>query len=423
MAKILLVEDDNNLREIYQARLEAEGYVIVVAKDGEEGLVVAKKERPDAAVVDAMMPRVSGFEFADIIRNTPELKDIHIIMLTALGQAEDKTRANSLGIDRYLVKSQVTLEDIVKTVADVLAGAPVNATAAAAAVAEPAAATANDPTAIPVASAPADNTAAANASVDTVTNIPVATPPPVAPAPAPTSQPADTAASVATTPADTPAPSPPAAPTEPPKITIPVSAVPTPVNATAAAAPTPIAASDDQLMTDAMKDLIASTSNPAATVPVEPAGPPPPPAAAAPAVPITPPVAPIPNLIPQDITPPAPPAAPAPAVPMPPPPAATPAAPPIPPISDDSDNAPVANKKIIQPIAPVAGAPAPTTDLSELLAKENIGHMDDAHPATGFLNPNSTDHPHTPGNIISPTAASPTQSTMQNPNDPNSIAL
>src|SRR3982750_4903912 len=115
MAKILLVEDDNNLREIYSARLQAEGYEIVSAKDGEEALVVAKNEKPDLIISDVMMPKISGFEMLDILRNTDGLKDVKVIMLTALGQADDQARANKLGADKYLVKSQVTLEDIVKT--------------------------------------------------------------------------------------------------------------------------------------------------------------------------------------------------------------------------------------------------------------------------------------------------------------------
>src|SRR4029079_16267242 len=122
MAKILLVEDDNNLREIYEARLQAEGYEIVSAQDGESALVVAKKEGPDLVISDVMMPRISGFEMLDIMRNTEALKNVKIIMLTALGQAEDKTRADALGADKYLVKSQVTLEDIVKSAAELLEG-------------------------------------------------------------------------------------------------------------------------------------------------------------------------------------------------------------------------------------------------------------------------------------------------------------
>ncbi|MGH7141924.1 MAG: response regulator [Candidatus Saccharimonadales bacterium] len=121
-AKILLVEDDNNLREIYEARLQAEGYAIVTAQDGEEALVVAKAEKPDLIISDVMMPRISGFEMLDILRNTEELKYVKVIMLTALGQAEDKTRATSLGADRYLVKSQVTLEDIVKASHELIDG-------------------------------------------------------------------------------------------------------------------------------------------------------------------------------------------------------------------------------------------------------------------------------------------------------------
>ena len=120
MAKLLLVEDDNNLREIYEARLQAEGYTIVSAKDGEEALVVAKEEKPDLIISDVMMPKISGFEMLDILRNTEGLKDTKIIMLTALGQSEDQTRANSLGADRYLVKSQVTLEDIVQVAHELL---------------------------------------------------------------------------------------------------------------------------------------------------------------------------------------------------------------------------------------------------------------------------------------------------------------
>jgi CheY-like chemotaxis protein len=120
MAKIMLVEDDNNLREIYEARLAAEGYEIVSAQDGEEALALAVKERPDLIIADIMMPKVSGFDMLDILRSTPETKHCKIIMMTALSQAEDKARAETLGADRYLVKSQVTLEDVVKVASEML---------------------------------------------------------------------------------------------------------------------------------------------------------------------------------------------------------------------------------------------------------------------------------------------------------------
>lgn len=120
MAKIMLVEDDNNLREIYGARLQAEGHEVVSAQDGEAALALAVKEKPDLIISDVMMPRISGFDMLDILRNAPETKNTKVIMMTALSQVEDRTRAEKLGADRYLVKSQATLEDVVATVNDVL---------------------------------------------------------------------------------------------------------------------------------------------------------------------------------------------------------------------------------------------------------------------------------------------------------------
>ena len=120
MAKILLVEDDKSLREIYGVRLQAEGYTIVSAGDGEEALAMAIKERPDLIVSDVMMPKISGFDMLDILRSTTETKDVKVIMMTALSSDDQRARGESLGADRYLVKSQVGIEDVVRTVHDVL---------------------------------------------------------------------------------------------------------------------------------------------------------------------------------------------------------------------------------------------------------------------------------------------------------------
>lgn len=120
MAKILLVEDDISLREIYAARLQAEGYEVVVASDGEEALAVAVRDKPDLVICDVMMPKISGFDVLDILRSTPETKHAKIIMMTALSQQSDRERGERLGADKYLVKSQVTLEDVVNTVSELL---------------------------------------------------------------------------------------------------------------------------------------------------------------------------------------------------------------------------------------------------------------------------------------------------------------
>ncbi len=120
MSKIMLVEDDNGLREIYSIRLTAEGYNIVSAGDGEEALAVAVRERPDLIISDVMMPKISGFDMLDILRSTPETKNIKVIMMTALSSEDQRTRGENLGADRYLVKSQVGIEDVVNVVHEIL---------------------------------------------------------------------------------------------------------------------------------------------------------------------------------------------------------------------------------------------------------------------------------------------------------------
>jgi CheY-like chemotaxis protein len=127
MTKILLVEDDKSLREIYGVRLLAEGYDIVSAGDGEEALAMAIKERPQLIISDVMMPKISGFDMLDILRSTTETKNIKVIMMTALSSDDQRKRGEQLGADRYLVKSQVGIEDVVRTVHDVLGDLPATA--------------------------------------------------------------------------------------------------------------------------------------------------------------------------------------------------------------------------------------------------------------------------------------------------------
>ncbi len=124
MTKIMLVEDDKALREIYSIRMAAEGYNVVSAGDGEEALAMAVRERPDLIISDVMMPRISGFDMLDIIRSTPETKDIKVIMMTALSSEDQRSRGENLGADRYLVKSQVGIEDVITAVHEVLGDQP-----------------------------------------------------------------------------------------------------------------------------------------------------------------------------------------------------------------------------------------------------------------------------------------------------------
>src|SRR5690349_6519280 len=189
MTKILLVEDDKSLREIYGVRLLAEGYDIVSAGDGEEALAMAIKEKPTLIISDVMMPKISGFDMLDILRSTTETKDIKVIMMTALSSEDQRLRGEQLGADRYLVKSQVGIEDVVRTVHEVLGDAPVLPSANAFAPTAPTAARPPAPVAPrPAPQAPAAPEQAAQPSTpQPVTPAPSIAPltPTIAPAPAP----------------------------------------------------------------------------------------------------------------------------------------------------------------------------------------------------------------------------------------------
>lgn len=124
MTKIMLVEDDKSLREIYSIRLAAEGYSIALAGDGEEALSVVVQEKPDLIIADVMMPKISGFDMLDILRSQPETKNIKVIMMTALSSDDQRQRSEALGAAKHLVKSQVGIEDVINAVHEVLGDAP-----------------------------------------------------------------------------------------------------------------------------------------------------------------------------------------------------------------------------------------------------------------------------------------------------------
>jgi len=114
--KILLVEDDETLASVYLERLEAEGFDVRVVGNGEDALSNAVEYKPDLILLDVMMPKISGFDVLDILRNTPETTNVHVVMLTALSQRKDKERAEQLGVDDYLVKSQVVIADVIERI-------------------------------------------------------------------------------------------------------------------------------------------------------------------------------------------------------------------------------------------------------------------------------------------------------------------
>jgi DNA-binding response OmpR family regulator len=114
--RVLLVEDDDALAGVYLVRLQAEGFDVKRVANGEEALAAATTFKPDLVLLDVMMPKVSGFDVLDILRNTPETANLKIVMLTALSQDADRKRAEELGVDDYLVKSQVVITEVISRI-------------------------------------------------------------------------------------------------------------------------------------------------------------------------------------------------------------------------------------------------------------------------------------------------------------------
>lgn len=121
MAKtILVVEDDQFLSKILKMKFEKMGYQILVAYDGLEALEITKTKSPDLVLLDIMMPVKDGFSVLAELKKDTKLNKIPVIIASNLGQKEDKEKAVSLGADAYIVKSDTSLDDVVKRAREVL---------------------------------------------------------------------------------------------------------------------------------------------------------------------------------------------------------------------------------------------------------------------------------------------------------------
>jgi CheY-like chemotaxis protein len=119
-AKILLVDDDRVFAEMYKLRLESSGYEVVIVEDGEKALVTAMKEKPDLILLDIMMPKINGLDVLDILKTTPETRDIPVIVLTALLKDVNEVRGLMSGAVEYLVKSEVTPQQVLEKIEEIL---------------------------------------------------------------------------------------------------------------------------------------------------------------------------------------------------------------------------------------------------------------------------------------------------------------
>ena len=114
--KILIVEDEGSLRSVLRDKFVLEGFSILEAKDGEEGLKIALQEHPDLILLDLLMPKMNGIEMAKKLRQDDWGKNVKIIILTNLNEVEKVQRELEGSIYEYLVKSDVKINEIVEKV-------------------------------------------------------------------------------------------------------------------------------------------------------------------------------------------------------------------------------------------------------------------------------------------------------------------
>lgn len=102
--RVLVVDDDDVIRQLITVNLELEGFEVIAATDGQDALEKVKDARPDVVTLDVMMPRVDGWEAAARLRQDPETAHIKVILLSARAQEADIQRGEKIGVDAYLTK-------------------------------------------------------------------------------------------------------------------------------------------------------------------------------------------------------------------------------------------------------------------------------------------------------------------------------
>lgn len=122
--KLLLIEDDKMLSDMYVTKFSKEGFKIMKAENGAVGLDMAKKEKPDLILLDIIMPKLDGFAVLKELKKDPGTANTHILILTNLGQSEDVEKGKKLGADDYFVKANHTPAEIVEKVKYLLTQKP-----------------------------------------------------------------------------------------------------------------------------------------------------------------------------------------------------------------------------------------------------------------------------------------------------------
>jgi len=113
--KILLIEDEKILSEMYETRLKKEGFDVINTRDAEGGLELIKKEKPDLILLDLLLPGMQGQEALRVLKEDPKTKDIPVIIFSNYDTPEVRKEAEKYGV-RYILKANITTRDLVELV-------------------------------------------------------------------------------------------------------------------------------------------------------------------------------------------------------------------------------------------------------------------------------------------------------------------
>lgn len=116
LTKVVIVEDDQAISQMYRLKFEMEGYQVETAANGKLGLELIEKMRPDIVLTDVMMPVMDGAEMLKALRETDWGKDITVIVLTNMGEEEAPRALQNLGVKRFIIKSNMTPRQVAETV-------------------------------------------------------------------------------------------------------------------------------------------------------------------------------------------------------------------------------------------------------------------------------------------------------------------
>jgi len=114
--KILIVEDDNFVAEVYSTKLAEMGYEVAVAQNGEEGLASLKSGKIDLILLDIIMPVMGGIEMLEVMKKNDEWKQIPVILLTNVGEKESIQKVREMGVKNYLIKSHFTPAEVIEKI-------------------------------------------------------------------------------------------------------------------------------------------------------------------------------------------------------------------------------------------------------------------------------------------------------------------